>query len=524
MNPSREIAHQPKPKTPPFDLRDEPWLPVRASDGVERLVGLRDLLLSAHRLDDLAVPVPPAASGIWRILYALAARVTGLDDPAYTDSRLQDWLKERKRLLRVGSFDPERVAAYLDGEFHGRFDLFGPRPFLQEPRLVDQCSKSSGINKLVFARPSGNNHAWFAHTMDAEPRPLEPAEAAWYLIAQLYYGASGRCTTRSVEGTSSASTKAGPLRGAISFHPRGRNLFESLLAGLPHPASTDDPGEDACPWESNLPDPLAASRRVTWPGGLLTARARHAVLLVPSSDGKFVVDAYLTWGDTKPVEANDPYVIRNVSKKGDLYTRPADSDRAIWRDLDALLLDDGGRSERPDVFHNLDTLPVELRRSLRVRAFGFDQDGQAADKQYFAAVTPELSWALDDDAARRARAYRLAAEDVGRRLGFAARTAWSEATTSRAARLDGGAGPWHERALGAYWPRAEQRFWRLVNEDAPDADPRRPFVDEAVKVIGEVASRAATTLQGAKALSHAIAILRALPNKTNGAQDGRTAK
>src|SRR5690606_32856969 len=128
--------------------------------------------------------------------------------------------------------------------------------------------------------------------------PVPAAEAAWHLVAQLYYGAAGRCSTRTVGSTSAANTTAGPLRAAVSYHPIGRSVFESLLAGLPAPTGErgSDAHQDRCPWElDELPDPLSPQPAATWPGGLLTGRARHAVLLVPDADGEQVIDAYLTW-------------------------------------------------------------------------------------------------------------------------------------------------------------------------------------------------------------------------------------
>jgi CRISPR system Cascade subunit CasA len=496
-------------------------VPVRLqAGGGELRVGLRELFVRAHEIEDLALPIPPAASGLWRVLYAVTARITGLDDPKYLDDggRLA-WLAERRKYFGKRQFDADRVAEYFV-RFGAEFDLFGAggRPFLQDSRLVAQCPKASGVNKLVFLRPAGNNHAWWSHTFDDRPVALEPAQAAWWLLAQLFYGASGRCSTRTVGGQSSASTKAGPLRGAISFHPLGENLFESLLAGLPGPSSADDAdlAADTCPWEVGEPDPSGPARRVTWPGALLTGRARHAVLLVPSQDGREVVNAYLTWGDTAPVDVFDPYVVLNTAQKdGSLYTRPASLERALWRDLDALFLEDQtGRTRRPAVFADLDYLPRGLASRLRVRAFGFDQDGQATDKQYFTAVTAPVFKYAQGDGGARMRRCREDAERVGRQLASAARTAWQESGEGIRARTDQrSGGPWVARALANYWPHAEQVFWELLARSDDDRVPVSVFVESAVRALEDAVGSAESDQRAARALTHARALLYSLRPK-----------
>lgn len=491
-------------------LISDPLIDVRMLDGSRERVGLRELLLRSREIADLDVPVPPAASGLWRVLYTVAARVTGLD----MSDGLEDWQAERRAVLKNGGFEAERVENYLS-RFEDRFFLRGPRPFLQDPRLAAECSAPSGLNKLIFARPSGNNHAWWQHATDESAAAIGPREALWWLIAQLYYGASGQCTPRTVDGQRYGNMYAGPLRTVISFHPRGHSLFESLVLGIPAPPSDgEDPG--AC-WETDIPDPLSASTRVDGAadgrsggvGSLLTGRFSHAALLVWAEDAPLVTDAYLTWARRSPVEAVDPYVIRNTSQQGVKYDRPASADRALWRDLDALLLegtDDG--TDCPQVFLHRNSLTREQRAGLRVRAYGFDQDGQASDRQYFTAVTPPSFRLLEPDAAGHVRDTRLAAETTARRLAFAAKTAWFESASALGVPPDKArTGPWVGRSLAAYWPGAEVLFWDAF--DAPNSaeGPYRPFIYLALRTLEEVAGTAAAAPAGAKALNHAKALL-----------------
>jgi CRISPR system Cascade subunit CasA len=212
---------------PSFDLLERPWI-VATRQGETVHLGLRALLMDAHELQDLAVPLPPAAAMLWRVLYALAARVTGLAEP---DVSADAWHARRGQVLVEGRFDRERVGAYLD-RVADRFDLFhAERPWMQDPRLLTESPKSAGVDKLVLGRPADNNQVWFDHHHDGNRRPLPAAEACWHLLAQLGFGPSGTGAVRTISGAAPSKTlRAGPLRGALSFHPLGANLFESLVA------------------------------------------------------------------------------------------------------------------------------------------------------------------------------------------------------------------------------------------------------------------------------------------------------
>ena len=517
---------------PCFDVREEPWVPVRIG-GRPALVGLRRLFLQAHEIDDLALPVPPAASALLRVLTAIAARVTGLDD---SDLDADAWLGERDDALRrPEGFDPDAVNAYFDRpDLRSRFDLFSPtRPFLQDPLLAEQCEKRAGVNKLTSGRAAGNNHSWWGPFTDTEPRPLPAGEAVWFLLVQHFYGPSGRCSARTVDGSALANSTAGPLRKTISFHPLGRNLHESLLASIPRSTDAQE-ADDICPWEEpDAPEPRHALAPLTWPGRLLTGRSRHAILLVPSADGRTVTDAYVTWATRHPaLSAVDPYVVMNTVKTGKAagsrYPREANAARALWRDLDALLLksDETSGFHRPTIFADLNDLPEDVRATLRVRAYGFDQDGQQVDRAWFTSVTPPLlRWTQERNPAMayRISACRKAAEEVADKLGFAAAVAWAEATSpppaeGRQVKIDTkNPGPWRSRAHNAYWPLAELTFWRLLSE-AADQEPYLAFVRDAERALRAAVGGAERQQKPARAVSHALGILRTvLPSHASAA-------
>ncbi|MEU9521786.1 type I-E CRISPR-associated protein Cse1/CasA [Streptomyces sp. NPDC048224] len=525
-----------------FDLRVEPWIPVRLRTGHMVRVGLREVFTRAHEIEDVEVPVPPAAAGLMRLLAPIAARIAAdggdrLDDPDVAED-IDDWIDLRDRVLKAGRFDPQAVDAYFGrADLAGRFDLFDPeRPFLQDPRLRAECVDAkgapnpSGVNKLVMGRPTGVNGAvLFGHFTDTAPVPVPAAEAAWHLIAQLYYGPSGQCTPRRITTERTGSGDGAPLRKSVSYFPWAPDLFTTLVLAVPSPRSEagwETP--DACPWEEDLNAPLGPLPPVTWPGRMLTGRFRHAALLVPSEDGRMVTDAYLTWSTHEPPHrVRDPYQILDRRKDGDFQPREADGARALWRDLDSLLLQDSRQdARRPPV---LEHLPRRLLPRLRVRAYGFDQDGQQKDSVWFRATSPQiLQWQEENDAqmAYHVKRCHTAAEKTGERLDFAARIAWKIATDASVdlspkakVKLDARKpGPWAAAALTRYWPAAENKFWQLTEPGQATDQTGKPFVDVALSALDEAigpANRA--DIRVARARHRARGLLLALlqPSATN---------
>jgi CRISPR system Cascade subunit CasA len=313
----------------------------------------------------------------------------------------------------------------------------------------------------------------------------------------------------------------------MSFHPLGRTLLETLLLGVPPLTAEDNPVADACPWEEALPpDPMAPPVAVTWPGRLLTGRSRHAVLLVPNHDGSAVTNAYLTWATQQPrLEATDPYLIYDTHPKAPVEhrrsPRHAQAGRAVWRDLDALLLagDETPHTTRPAAYTTLNDLPAAVRDALRVRVIAFDQDvGRVKNRLWYSALTPPIwIWAQEHDpaTARRIRDCRTTAEATADRLGAIAARAWREITSPPSAstsahrppRPDAREPSWAARTRTAYWPLAEATFWRLVT-DTPTAPAHAAFAADAVSALRTVAG--ASVSQHARAAEVLAASIAAL--------------
>ncbi|TMR33596.1 type I-E CRISPR-associated protein Cse1/CasA [Actinomadura geliboluensis] len=492
-----------------FDLVERRWADVSWLDhlpGHPSRVGLRDLFVHAHEIKALTLTPAPFLSAMYRLLYAMTSRITGLDVLGENENE-DDWLDRRSELAGQ-PLDPAVVDRYFD-EMSGRLDLFHPeRPFLQDPRLADPevCPKSAGVNKLVLGRPAGNNSVWFGHHWDAVPAPVPTVEAFAALLVWLYYGPSGRCATRKHGSVSAADVSAGPLRSSLSYHPEGATLLETLMAGLTPPPRKLRPGVDLCPWElDELPDPLAPPPEPDpYPGlrSRLTGGWQHALLLVPDETGENVTDAFVTWGRRiKQPSTNDAYLIHQISQQGNPYARPADASRDLWRDLDGLLqlkTTSTAQPRRPEAFDTVDELGSG---TFKVRALGFEQDGKTKDVQFVSSATPPLLFRIQEKDHRRARRIgdlRMFGELYGRRLEYAAKRAWalvnSEDKVSDCA--------WADHAAAAYWPLAEDIFWgRMRREDYTDS--WKPFLRAAASAFDEVTQGRIRSTRDARAIEQA---------------------
>lgn len=511
------IADPVPPPDPPeaadYDLLERSWVPVRQATQ-RRNIGLRELFSGAHELTDIEASPPPAAAGLWRVLTVIAARVTGLDDMSCGSDR---WNDRQADVLAKGCFDPDHVNDYFD-RFKDRFDLFDrSRPWLQDPRLRTQCKTSSGVNKLVMSRPAGNNQVWFNHSTALDPPPLPTGEAIFHLLTQLYYGPSGQCTPRSADAISGGNSKAGPLRRTVSYHPVGTNLFESLVAGIPPAHHYATGGLDQAPWEADdLPDLTRPAPRPSGVGGVLTGRFQHAVLLQGSPGGTHVTDAWITWAwRDQEFPAEDPYLIYQQSKEGTRYARQADGNRALWRDFDALIMEDAGdnHARRPAVLAAVEDLRLFLLPSLRARAFGFDQDGQTRDKEWTVGITPPLLALANEDGVPAAISnMRQTAERLESQLRYALRQAWIAINdpsngNGKPTRKDISEGPWPADGSFRYWPRAEQLFWERVRTRAFDGAAEQ-FLKSALEVYDVVTDQAAVLPRARRAVELKRGLIR----------------
>ncbi|MFE6160025.1 type I-E CRISPR-associated protein Cse1/CasA [Streptomyces sp. NPDC056486] len=513
--------------TPASNLIDQPWIPVAWAVGYSGPpeVGLRGLFLHAREIRTLLIAEAPAHSALLRLLYALTARITGLDEAGPGS-----WGDRREEILEQGL--PEQSIELPDGRKAGiegyfdqwshRFDLFDrDRPWLQDPRLPAQCDRNStaGVHKLVMSRAAGNNLSWFGHWSHDNPVLPNLSQAALALLTWHYWGAPGALSRRAVGQVCHHYAKASPLRAALSYHPDCDNLLLTLLAGLTPPDGDVSRQSDLCPWErDDLPDPLEPMPTPQGPCSRLTACSQHALYLVPAPDGARTADAYITWAyDAERIRPQDDYLIWDIGKDGETFPRPARSSRSLWRDVDALLLkqlDDASPIQPKVMDHAFD-----VSEYLRIRALGFEQDAsQAANHQYVDSATPVLLSRVEEDvvsAERPVRQLRELGELFGERLEQATREAWLKYTDDK--KNDPGA--WLDAVAARYWPAAEDEFWshfRQLTRSGAAVDAGfdfeaacRAFGRHALNAYETVTGSVTRTPRGAKAATGAKAIILA---------------
>ncbi|MFJ9624919.1 type I-E CRISPR-associated protein Cse1/CasA [Streptomyces sp. NPDC101181] len=529
--------------TPGANLIDQPWIPVAWLEGKSGppYVGLRSLFLRAGEIRTLLVPEAPAHSALLRLLYALTARITALDEAGPGS-----WGDRREEILEQGF--PEQsidlpggrkagIAGYFDQWAH-RFDLFDrDRPWLQDPRLPDQCDRNqtAGIHKLVMSRSAGNNHSWFGHWSHAELVLPHLSQAALSLLTWHYWGAPGALSRRAVDHVSHHYAKASPLRAALSYHPECDNLLLTLLAGLTPPDGDVSRQTDLCPWErENLLDPLKPMPAPEGPCSRLTACSQHALYLVAAEDGEHTTDAYITWAyDAERIRPEDDYLIWDIGKDGETFPRLARSSRSLWRDIDALLLKqlDDASPVQPKVMDHA----FDVSEYMRVRALGFEQDAsQAANHQYVDSTTPVLLSRVEEDVVSSdlpVRQLRELGELFGHRLEQATKEAWLKYTDDK--KNDPGA--WLGAVAARYWPSAEVEFWsrfRQLSRSDGAVDSGFDFEAaclafgrHALDAYEAVTDSVTRTPRGAKAVTSAKAIiLGALKDPLKAMQQSKTTR
>lgn len=389
-------------------LDADPWLPVQNLDGSIDRVSFRALFTDAHNVARLILTSPAGYASLNRILAAIAYRVSGLT-PTTTATI---WYDERTALYERGHFDSALVNEYFD-RYRDRFDLFDAhRPWMQDPRLRTECKTETGINKIIVGRPSGNNATFLSPFHHENQSPVDVASAVENLLINQFYGASGRCTTRTHEALPAEAgfTAIGPLRSRLSYHPQGANLFQTLVASLIAPqqfAAHGNPGSDLADWElpalydPKLPRPV--------PAGIISYLANnsgHALLLHGQTSSEThdveVTTGWYTWKYHKLVKPGpsllqDPFLAYRRNKDGSVMARQAKLGRDLWRDLPALLspTTEPDGFQQPQVISALREFPEEVRGPLRVAAYGFVQHGfQPTNDDWNASLSPAVLHAL----------------------------------------------------------------------------------------------------------------------------------
>lgn len=472
---------------PSFNLIDEAWIPcVMADEGAARLLGLREVLIRAPAIREVADPSPLVTAALHRLLLAILHRNFGPPSAAA-------WAE----LWERGRFDAECLDAYF-AAWRSRFDLFDlERPFYQVASL--DAEYAVPIAKRVNEVAGITYTTLFDHTLEGPEGFVPAAAAARFLIAHQAFAVRGTISLeKGADPRIYKFAKAGPLNQAAVVLVKGRTLFETLLYMLHAYAREDELPfpfqegvEDRPAWEQEE----AASVQERRPFGyldLLTWQSRRMRLIPDLCDGRPVVRAAVIMkGRQFPAgwslhqgETMAAFVKNARAKPGEepYYPIGFQRERALWRDSLALFQSIENRWRRPRILDWLADLMAEgyLERS---RTVPLDALGLCSDQANLLFWRHErlplpLRYLDDDrliDALRRALEW---AEEVGRELGRIAqrlaRLLLAPNSDDPAARQpDGKLVQQMVRRLGlaaAYWARLEVPFRSFLVDLASDVE------------------------------------------------------
>lgn len=319
-----------------FNLIDEPWIPV-ADKG---RVGLKDIFTHPEYRTLGGNPVQKVA--ILKLLQAIT-------QAAATPQDMDAW----QQLGWQGMAD--RACSYL-AQWHDRFYLYGPEPFLQMPAIAKAAVKSFGT--VLPDVVTGNTTVL---TQSQTEKSLDDGERALLLLTQMGFALGGKKTDNSVvltpgypgksNGNSKPSTgKPGPSvahMGLLHNYCLGTSLLESIWLNLFTDAEIADLtvypfGLGTPPWEQ-MPEGEDCHIANQLKGSLMGRLVPLCRFCLLADEGLHYSEGIAHSNYKEGVF--DPSVAVDISGK-EPKVRWADPERRPWRELTSLLgfIRQGGRS------------------------------------------------------------------------------------------------------------------------------------------------------------------------------------
>ena len=218
-----------------YDLRTEPWITAKTTDGKPKKIGIEKALVNASGYLEYTAP-----TGVYYDTYAIYRLLVTIVMDIYRPKNQ----KAIARLFFRKGFPADEVRKYLDRYV---WDLYDPeKPFLQYTGKINQKAHpvsslsplfQTGNNDLFHMRPPRincggiNEHPVTLKNMDyKEPEwwnPFTVAEAACTLIrVQFAYGKYG-----GIQSAFSAINENG-LSYPVMALPQGKTAFETLVFSM----------------------------------------------------------------------------------------------------------------------------------------------------------------------------------------------------------------------------------------------------------------------------------------------------
>ncbi|WP_433235203.1 type I-E CRISPR-associated protein Cse1/CasA [Actinomadura nitritigenes] len=394
-----DISTGTPPQTSPlltFNLVDDPWLPCLLIDGTATSLSLRQALLRAHEIQDLALDTATQYPPILRLMLAVIHRAAG-NGPHPGPRSAKEWIL----LWEQGHLPADPINRYLNDVRH-RFDLFHPQtPFGQVAGLRSSNDETKTIALAIPFLAAGNNAPIFSSVRDQEPPSLTPAEAARWLLHALAWDTAAIKTAAAGDPKAKAGKTTGNPTGPLGqlgvLIPTGTTLWHTLMYNLMILGNDNSGSGDMPSWER---PPADARWREHIPAGLLELYTwlgrRIRVVAETTLDGPRVRRLVLCAGDrlrTADLYQTEPHTawrrsIAQEKKLGRTVFMPIvhQPGRQLWRGLGAILAHQSVTDTAPDELKPPDVL-VQLRRLasgplagklLLLRAIGMTYGNQNA--------------------------------------------------------------------------------------------------------------------------------------------------
>lgn len=339
---------------PTFNLLDEPWIPcVPMGGGVTTEVGIREVLLNAHKYAEVYCDSPLITVSLHRLLLAVLYRACRPSDSS-------DWQR-----LWQGGIPRETVNDYLE-RWRERFDLFDDKhPFYQVARLrtgsgtlENWVDKPFAVIRLANEAPDQNQPTLFDHRTYDDMSPYPSAVVARWLVASQSFGICSSNSSNVRLGDEIITTpgcKDGLGVAGMLVWLSGQTLQQTLLLNLVPYGSPSCADDDSAAWERDDWVSLCKSswtnaRKLAGPAERYTWQGRLIRLLPGDEEGRTVKAVYFTQGcSAEEDRAGEPMGAYSRKDENTPWERvKLVRDKAAWRDAHALLGHSESRFKPPE--------------------------------------------------------------------------------------------------------------------------------------------------------------------------------
>jgi len=463
---------------PSFNLVTNSWIPCLLPGEKATELGILDVLLRAPEIRQVFHASPPVTAALHRLLLAVLHRNFG---PRTQKAWIELW--------KQGRWDEATLVRYFE-RWQTRFDLFHPEyPFYQVPTLKPKTKTEDGyelspVCKMALSSSVGNNPTLFDHSLDEEPAPTSPEEAARLVVAYQAFNQGG--LVGRIKGEPPSSIAAPLAKGAVVLY-EGNSLFETLMSNmLPYSVSDDQPfssqSESDCPAWERTPEAKRTERRPLGYLDYLTWQSMRIRLFPEVQGGQVIVrHAILAAGaQLKRDLIQEPQFAYRKNPKSKLG--PADepwlplrfrTERALWRDSTALLTAGTDQETPPAACKWLASLAalrvIDPSRRYRLGIYGICSDRAKVDFWRREYLPVPASFFGDPTHVGILRDCLDIAENVRFALRFGLQPLSAERETSR------GILPQSvlDDAVGQYWAQLESPFAVLLNDIPSSAEIAR---------------------------------------------------